>query len=470
MTAIVARLVQSRRRGLSVRMQFFLALSTIVGAFALGVGILVVDRVEARAEKLALAAAGEEAHTIATLIRSELERTGAEFAELAAQLESNAPPVQDFPAIDRMGLELLSAEGKLLFPRQGVSRAREEGAVFVDAPLLLRSKLSGVVRVVKPTIVVQALLADFAPTVLVISLVLGAAAAAAAAWIGQTIAAPIEALSLYSQRVSEGERPALPRAVVGREVARLSRSIETMRERLEGRPFVETFASDLSHEMKNPVAAIRASAEVLQEGALDEPEQAARFVMRIHQAAARMEKLLADLLSLAEIETRGPEHLDEVELAELLRDLVATREEGQERISLSCNGTGIIKGDRGWLTRAFSNLIENCLLHSAPASRVHIVLDELGDEVQIRSENPGQLQKHVRDSLFRRFVTTRREQGGTGLGLSIVRAVMEAHGGYAELADGGPPQVSFVLRLPMVTPPLSSTGRRTRRNGAGLGG
>jgi signal transduction histidine kinase len=107
------------------------------------------------------------------------------------------------------------------------------------------------------------MLADFAPTVLVISLVLGTAAAAAAAYIGRTIAAPIEALSVYSKRVSMGERPNLPTEVAGREVARLVTAIHTMRERLEGRPFVETFAADLSHELKNPVAAIRASAEVL---------------------------------------------------------------------------------------------------------------------------------------------------------------------------------------------------------------
>jgi two-component system sensor histidine kinase CreC len=69
-----------------------------------------------------------------------------------------------------------------------------------------------------------------------------------------------------------------------------------MRRELEGRPFVETFAADLSHELKNPVAAIRASAEVLADGALDEPAEAARFVPhpRGHRRASRL--LLGDLL------------------------------------------------------------------------------------------------------------------------------------------------------------------------------
>jgi two-component system sensor histidine kinase CreC len=134
------------------------------------------------------------------------------------------------------------------------------------------------VRVVKPTVAMRNLLADFAPTVLVISLVLGTAAALAAAWIGRAIAAPIEALSVFGERVSLGERRGAPPIAFGREVTRLTRAIDSMRRDLEGRPFVETFASDLSHELKNPVAAIRASAEVLEESALEEPIEARRFV------------------------------------------------------------------------------------------------------------------------------------------------------------------------------------------------
>ena len=129
----------------------------------------------------------------------------------------------------------------------------------------MRGQRAGAVRVVKPTIVMRKLLEDFAPTVLVISLVLGAAAAIAAMWIGRAIAQPIERLSEFSERVSAASAPPRRLGAFGREVTRLARSIDSMRRQLEGRPFVETFAADLSHELKNPVAAIRASAEVLEE-------------------------------------------------------------------------------------------------------------------------------------------------------------------------------------------------------------
>jgi signal transduction histidine kinase len=71
-----------------------------------------------------------------------------------------------------------------------------------------------------------------------------------------------------------------------------------------------------------------------------------------------------------------------------------------------------------------------------------------GEYVVVRVENAGTVPPHVRQRAFRRFVTTRSDKGGTGLGLAITRAVVEAHGGRAEIARLGPPTVEFRLRLP----------------------
>lgn len=450
LTLVVARLIRSRRQGLSVRMQVFLALASIVGAFALGLGLLVVDRVDARARRLALSAAEEEANAVATLLQNELARSGVSLDTLARQLNHRVSGRANWPhdSMQSMGLELLTPDHKVLFPRDRSSRAREPGAVFSDAQLWNDKRAIGIVRVVKPTIVVEALLADFAPFVLVISLVLGGASALCAVWIGRTIAAPIEELSVYSERVSQGERPQLPRHVSGREVGRLAQSIEVMRERLEGRPFVETFAADLSHELKNPVAAILASTEVLEEGALAEPVEAARFIKRIRQAATRIEKLLRELLSLAQVETRGPEHLALVAVDELVRQAVESVD-AEGRIALELHAHVQVRGDELWLRRAITNLLDNALHHGQPDAPIEVHLTRIKQEVQIEVVNGGALDQHVTKSLFRRFVTTRRDQGGTGLGLSIVRAVAEAHGGHADLLAAGPPQVKFRIRLPV---------------------
>lgn len=446
---VISRLLRTRTRGFSVRMQVFLALAVIVGSFAFGLGLMVIDRIEARAVRLATQAAEDEAEAIAGLVQGEMERSGAPVEEMARRLRLERATGAD------LRLALLDREGRVLFPKGEPKEPNSAGLVFVDYPLILNGEKVGSVRVVKPTIVMLRLLEDFAPTVLVISLVLGATAAIAAAFIGRAIAAPIEALSNFSERVSAGERTQPPLAGASREVTRLIHSIDFMRRQLEGRPFVETFAADLSHELKNPVAAIRASAEVLEESALEEPEQARRFVRRIRQATARIERLLEELLGLARIESRGPQSFHPLDLADLARRAIEASGRA-EKIEFTHEGDTRVRGDETWLSRAISNLVANALVHGTSDGRVVVSLHGDSQGVSVRVENDGEVSTHVRDQLFRRFVSTRIDKGGTGLGLAIVRAVVEAHGGRVALEEAGPPRVVFSATLP---PARSRTGQ-----------
>ncbi len=448
---VVSRLLRTRTRGMSIRMQVFLALALIVGAFAFGLGLMVVDRIEARAVRIATQAASDEAASIAGLVASEVDRSGGKLRDVAQRLEHERERGAD------LRLLLVDANGEVIFPRRPPA-SDEQGVVFVDHSVVVRGEKIGAVRVIKPTVVMKALLADMAPTVLVISLVLGAAAAAAAAVIGRAIAEPIERLSAFGERVSRGERTAPPPPEFGREVTRLSRALDSMRRELSGRPFVETFAADLSHELKNPVAAIRASAEVLEESALEEPAQARHFVQRIREASERIERLLSELVSLAHIEARGAETFEPVDLARLSRRTLDTLGDDRPRVTIVSEGDVRVSGDELWLTRAVSNLLDNALVHSGAGSHVQLEVVRRDEDVVVRVKNDGSVARHVQDRLFKRFVTTRPDKGGSGLGLAIVQAVAEAHGGQADLETAGPPAVTFRLRLPAARLRATLTG------------
>ena len=438
---VVSRLLRTRSRGMSIRMQVFLALAVIVGTFALGLGIMVIDRIEARAVKLATQAAADEAQAIAGIMAGELDRTGGRIDVIARRLEGERERGAD------LRMELLDPGGHRVFPRRA-DPSLERGTVSVETPIVVNGETLGSVRVIKPTVVMRGLLADFAPTVLLISVVLGAAAALAAAWIGRAIAAPIESLSAFSERVSEGDLAAAPPHVHGRELMHLSRSLDSMRRQLEGRPFVEAFAADLSHELKNPVAAIRASAEVLEESALDEPEEARRFVARIREATARIERLLGELLSLARIEARGAESFEPVDLGKVAERALEALGDARSRVTLDAPGGTFSRGDESWLGRALQNLVDNALIHSDPGTPVRVSVLRDSALVRVSVTSSGSVPQAIRTRLFRRFVTARSDRGGTGLGLAIVRAVAEAHGGRAELVRAGPPEVEFRISLP----------------------
>lgn len=434
-----SRLVRARTAGMSIRMQIFIALGGIVGAFAFGLGLLVIDRIEARATLLAEGSARDEAAAFAAVAAMEMEARGVGLADVRA-LDGAG---QGAPA---QNVALLDPEGRVLRAR-GAS-AGEPGTVFVTAPIEVRGKRVGSVQVVKPTLVVQRMVADFAPPILVLSTVLGAAAAVSSLLIGRTIATPIEALTEFAVRVSEGEVRAAPPPAHGREVQRLTRAIDSMRRQLEGRPFVETFAADLSHELKNPVAAIRASAEVLSEGALDDPEEAARFVARIREATTRIEALLGELLSLARIEARGVEQSAVVDLAALAHAAAARARERGSRVEIDAPSSAAVRGDEQWLSRALDNLLDNARTHGDEAAPIRITLSRVDGQVTLAIRNRGEIGRHVAGRLFRRFVTTRADRGGTGLGLAIVKAIAEAHSGSAECTDRGPPEVEFRLSFP----------------------
>lgn len=435
----ITRLVRSWQRGISIRMQVFIALASVIGAFAFGLGFMVLDRIDARSNRFATDSAREKALVIAEMLGAEIEQYGQSLPKIAAHLPTRASP-HTFE-----GVALYDQNKQPLYQSDGGLPGPEVSSVSVDVPIYVRGQVLGSVRVLKVTPGVERLLKDFAPTVLVISLVLSAAAALAAIWIGHTIAGPIEALSLFAQRVSQGELRVVPAPPRGREVMRLTQALDSMRRQLEGRPFVEAFAADLSHELKNPVAAIRASAEVLDDSALEEPEEARRFVRRIREATDRIERLLSELLSLARLEAHGVADLALVQLDSLVRS--STEALHNPRISLGRLDAVAVRGEPNWLARAITNLLENALIHSQGPVQVELSAQALDGVLLVKSD--GQVAKHARTRLFRRFFTTRADKGGTGLGLAIVRAVAEAHRGHADLLESGPPTVVFRVTLPL---------------------
>ena len=326
------------------------------------------------------------------------------------------------------------------------------GVQIVVASAPIRDQ--GFVRVRKATFGMVALMNDVAPKVALLAFILALASAVVAVLIGQAVAGPIERLTRAAQRVASGERQAaLPRPR-GREVRELTEALESMRRELEQRHALENFVADLSHELKNPIASVRASAEVLTEGAADEPETARRFALRIRESADKLQVLTQDLLSLARLEARGIQaQRRKVDLCGIAREAIDAQAPQAARrgvrVELRAPDSAQVRGDPVWLRRALENLLGNAVQHSPEGARVLIEVSpgSVGWDASVADEGPG-VDPAIRDRLFERFATTRHGEGGTGLGLAIVRAVAELHGGQATLRHSGPRGTVFSLSLP----------------------
>ena len=433
--ATVARLIESRRTGLSLRLQVFIPLAAtplILSAMFAGI---VIDRFTARASLFALRAAEDEARAIAELA-------------VRAPPESLRPVLQAFThsAIDT-DVAVLDAQGRVLIE----SGEASPGVARVSAEARIAG--GGLVRVRKATFGMVQLLSDVAPKVALLALIFAIASALVALIIGGAVAQPIERLTRAAQRVASGERQAPLPEPRGKEVRALTHALESMRRELEERHALETFVADLSHELKNPVAAIRASAEVLTEGAADEPETARRFALRIRESSDKLQQLTRDLLSLARLEARGIEQPDSIDLCAIAREAAdaqaPTAAARHVRVEVKAEGAAPVRGDPVWLRRALENLLGNAVQHSPENARVLLEVQPAGPEwvAAVRDEGPG-VDPAIRERLFERFATTRHGEGGTGLGLAIVRAVAEQHGGRAQLRETSARGSIFTLSLP----------------------
>ena len=296
----------------------------------------------------------------------------------------------------------------------------------------------------------------FAPRTALLVALLGASVALSALTLGRAMATPLEDVARYAEAVARGERaPVLP-APIGREVRRLTAAFEHMRRSLEDRHAIERFVADLSHELKNPVSAIRAATEVLLDGAAEDPEVRPRFLARIDEASHRLEMLLQDLLALARLEAHGASDLVLVQLDDVVRGAVEGHADGLEsnRLQADLDLQPVrIRGDAVWLRRAIDNLLSNAIRYSPEGSRITMRLRSVEPEalLTVRDYGPG-VDPRYRDRLFERFFTDRTRADGTGLGLSIVRSVAEQHGGSARLVDHEGPGACFELRLHLGSP------------------
>jgi signal transduction histidine kinase len=304
--------------------------------------------------------------------------------------------------------------------------------------------------------VIQILIRDLGFEIVLMALVLGLGAAATAVLLGRALAEPLERLTHAAEAIARGERHARMPAPHGREVRQLTDAFEHMRSELEDRHAMEQFVTDLSHELKNPVSAIRAACEVLAEGAAEDAAARPRFLKRIDEASHRLEVLVQDLLGLARLEAHGLDvDAEPVALDELVRDATAGHagrcEARRQRVRLDLVPVRL-RGSARWLRRAVDNLLSNALRYAPEDSTVDVTLRVEGRQaaLTVRDRGPG-VAPALRERAFERFVTDRAEAGGTGLGLAIVRSVAEQHGGDARLVDppADGPGACIQVRLPL---------------------
>ena len=227
------------------------------------------------------------------------------------------------------------------------------------------------------------------------------------------------------------------------------------------------FIANASHELRTPLAALLGFIETLQGSAKDDAAARAKFLAIMQGQAARMARLIDDLLSLSRIELNA--HLQPntpADLVPIVRQVadglqMLARDRGVEiKVSVPSEPL-LVLGDRDELIRALENLVENALKYGAAGKRVDITLARGQTRagapearLSIRDYGPGIAPEHVprlTERFYRVDVADSRAQGGTGLGLALVKHVLNRHGGRLSVESTPGAGATFAMHVPLPT-------------------
>ena len=225
------------------------------------------------------------------------------------------------------------------------------------------------------------------------------------------------------------------------------------------------FVANVSHELRTPITVIRANAETLLDGALEDRERGPKFVEAMHRSAERLSRLVADLLDLSRIEAgQYVADLQPVNVARIVDGVVegleAKANEQDVAVATDIDGRLVVQAASMGLNQVLQNLLDNAIKYTPGGGHVVVRAARTADAVRIEVEDDGPgIEPHHRERIFERFyrVDTGRSRamGGTGLGLSIVKHLAEQMAGRVGVEAGARRGSIFWIELP-----VASTGHR----------
>jgi two-component system sensor histidine kinase CreC len=331
--------------------------------------------------------------------------------------------------------------------------------IYSTLPVFVGGKIVGAVSVSKSTNRIRNFISRSLENLLLPGLIALVLATVMAYALSAYITRIIWDLASRAERIAAGESNVRLETWTRSELGTLARAVGRMREKLEGKAYVEEMATNLSHELKTPLATIRGSAELLEGPASNDPVARAKFLSNIQTEVARLDRIVSELLKLSRIEAQPATGEATVSDAASAAREIASAYRGRAADSGIAFRSEIageslpVKIAEMQLKQLLTNLLDNALQFT-PAGRTVCLSAKRQDgsvELTISDEGSG-IEPELLPKVFDRFFTTenpRTGNRGTGLGLAIAKSIATANGGSisvrSELGYGS----KFVVIFPL---------------------
>lgn len=247
-------------------------------------------------------------------------------------------------------------------------------------------------------------------------------------------------------------------SVTGRQVIVLLYDITQIR-RLEK---VRTdFVTNASHELRTPVTALKGFAEVLLDGAMEDPDTLKQFMEIIYKESKRLEVLVNDILELSRVEQKQvPMNIELINLSETITacfKVIKAQAENKKikfRMYTSEPEAILLRTDKSRLEQVLNNLIMNAVNYTDDGGKISVMVEQINNEAVIHVSDTGiGIPEEDLNRIFERFYRVdkarSRNSGGTGLGLSIVRYLVQNLNGHIEVKSKLGIGTTFTLYLPL---------------------
>jgi two-component system phosphate regulon sensor histidine kinase PhoR len=227
------------------------------------------------------------------------------------------------------------------------------------------------------------------------------------------------------------------------------RSLQTMRRELVG---------NISHDFRTPLSGIKAMAETLRDGAINEPEVARDFLSRIETEVDRLTQMVAELTELSRIETGRTElKRAPVDINALVEEVTAQLKPQAERQNLTlethlAEGLPEVPADRERLRQVLVNLVHNAVKFNRPGGSIRATTLAGDGSVSVEIADTGQgIPRNDLPRIFERFYKADRSRSGqgSGMGLAIAKHIIEAHGGRIQASSVEGEGATFTFSLPL---------------------
>ena len=288
-----------------------------------------------------------------------------------------------------------------------------------------------------------------AGTAIIVSAALFAVLVATATWFAVRAALlPVRRLRTAAAALPEGRRLPVPPA--DDELRGLAEALnELLARRDESAAKLRQFTGDAAHELRTPVAAIRAQAEVAV--AHPDPGLAAETLADVATESQRLTTMLNDLLALARADAGERQPACPVDLSEAARDAVARLPAGGLDVRITAPTPVTVSAAPGDVARVLDNLLGNAVRHANALVRISVLPHVRSARIWVDDDGPGVPPEH-RDLVFHRFHrvddTRTRDSGGAGLGLALVAETVQRYGGTVAVTDSPEGGARFQLSWP----------------------